>query len=201
MKKTLLITAMTLAGFSAQGQSIPYTFVPNTPAKAAEVNANFAALLAEIQALKARVAELESQSIENLSDFVEVTTDAKGYDLIRFTGVNIQLRNSASSSTTSVNGLGNFIIGKNLANSAKFCSNGNINIEHNTTISEQANCELLPYNHDGNPTSAGIWGNNQRSGSHNLIIGNRHDYSANGALITGEANIANADGTSILGGN
>lgn len=245
MKKIFLLMGLTLMSFAAYAQApagMPYTFVPNTPAKAAEVNANFDALLQAAQTLstlnqqqqaqiddlltrlnaaetalgaaQTQIAALESAQssttaditvlqthvVEGLSNFVEVTTDAKGYDLIRFTGVNVQLRHAASS-TTSVNGLGNFIIGQNDTGSTEFCSDSNINTEHNTTISEQANCELLPHNHSGSPTIAGIWNSNQRSGSHNLIIGDEHDYTASGALIMGDKNISNAGNASILGGS
>lgn len=254
MKKTLLITAITLAGFSAQGQApaaIPYTFAPNTPAKAAQVNDNFAALLqathtlstlyqqqqatitqlttdlaaaqAAITALQnsggstslstrvdnletfqtsatADITALETHIVEGLSDFVQVTTDAKGYDLIRFTGVNVQIRNKTSGSSWDNNGVGNLIIGQNEPAYTDFCSDGDINTTHANTVSEQVNCESIHYNHNGTQITPGTWGQNQRSGSHNLIIGSANDYTDAGALVVGFRNISNNRVASVLAG-
>ncbi len=44
-------------------------------------------------------------------------------------------------------------------------------------------------------------GNHDRSGSHNLVIGNEHTYSSYGGLVAGSSNAITGPSTSVTGGN
>jgi hypothetical protein len=59
----LLLVLLACATATAQTQ-VPNTFLPGTPAKAADVNANFQALATAINALAARVDKLEGKIVQ-----------------------------------------------------------------------------------------------------------------------------------------
>jgi hypothetical protein len=175
--------------------AVPNTFQPNTPAKAAEVNANFAALVNAINAQQATIAALQSQlssmgnvaALNNVVQLVQVShTDGDGhtnvYPTVQFHDVNVQIVNGMGSTSTS-NGLGNLIIGYNESFSGMppFCSDGNYNADANTC-----------YGH-------GVWAADQRTGSHNVIVGYGNSYSQYGGLSVGLLNILNGKSASVLG--
>lgn len=54
---------------------VPHTFTPNTPAKAAEVNANFDALLNEIQTLKTDLARTDAALTRAFTDINKLSTN------------------------------------------------------------------------------------------------------------------------------
>ncbi|MGH8529482.1 MAG: hypothetical protein ACRETN_06505 [Nevskiales bacterium] len=60
MNRKLIGLTLFLAAAAAYAASVPHTFQPNTPARAQEVNANFAALVTAVTSLENRVAALES---------------------------------------------------------------------------------------------------------------------------------------------
>lgn len=172
-------------------------FSPNTPALAAEVNGNFskvktavddndtriAALEQTITALQARIAALESNSVLALDGVLTLVNDPYNESRLtaRFTGVNVQVVSADVPYQT--NGLGNLIIGfNNVTNSRVFCSDGQ--------YTDSVNCI-------GNLHT---WGANQRSGSHNLIVGNGNSYTNVGSIIAGLWNINTGVYNSVLGG-
>lgn len=172
-------------------------FNPNTPAKAAEVNGNFgavktavddndariAALEQTIATLQTRIAALENNSVLALDGVLSLVNDPynEGRPTARFTGVNLQVVSAGVPYQT--NGLGNLIIGfNNVTNPREFCSEGQ--------YSDSVNCI-------GNLHT---WGANQRSGSHNLIVGNGNSYTNVGSIIAGLWNINTGVYNSVLGG-
>jgi cell division protein FtsB len=103
-----------------------------------------------------------------------------------FSGVNVQVVNG-SGATSTVNGTGNPIVGYNeiaLVNAPFFCSDGSI-----------------PFQGLCMNTVGGTWGANQRTESHNLVVGRGNSYTQWGGLVAGEANVINAPLASVTGGN
>ncbi len=148
-------------------------FKPNTAAKSGEVNANFKHLLDEIATLKARLAEVEGK-------LSAVSYDNNQKKLL-IEGVNVQIVNGAGT-TESTNSTGNLIIGYNEAATRKICSKG--------PYFKQADCEA----------SGGTWAANQRQGSHNVVIGDEHQYTRHGGFVAGYGNVINGGSASVSGG-
>lgn len=147
---------------------------------AAALAGSVAALQAENTALKARVTTLEANNIAGLSSVLSYDANTKN---VLFSGVNVQIVNGLND-TRALNGKGNLIIGYNEVWTnprTSYCSNG--------SFKTQSEC-VSPY----------VWGINQRSGSHNLILGSSNDYTMWGSIITGVENTANNFESFILGG-
>jgi len=60
---------------TAQAASVPHTFVAGGVASAAEVNANFAALVAAVTALEAKVAPQSAEDVAGTYDYFEIKID------------------------------------------------------------------------------------------------------------------------------
>lgn len=204
--RAIAFTCLWGASLAQAGEvTIPHTFSAGTPALASQVNANFAAVetavdgnaadIASLQALvsaqAATIATLQTQlnavmanSVLALNGALSLGTDAQGNPTAFVTGVNVQIVNGLGT-TDAVNGLGNLTIGYNetAPTPTAFCST-NLYID-------QANCEFR----------GGIWAANQRTGSHNLIVGAGNAYTRHGGLIAGYANSTNAAYASVSGGN
>lgn len=126
--------------------------------------------------LETRVAELEAKLAS-----VSVET-VNGQPTVRFTGVNLQLVNGQGS-TESVNGVGNIMVGYDEGRSGNgFCSDG--------SYTTQADCE----------TAGELWNGNQKTGSHNVIVGAGAGYTRYGGIVSGMNNAVNAPGASAVGG-
>ncbi|TAH42698.1 MAG: hypothetical protein E6Q43_07130 [Dokdonella sp.] len=198
--------------------SIPHSFSPNTPAVAAQVNENFGAVetavddnAVDIAALQAAVAALQANdatqqatinaqaaTIASLQSDLAAVQDNSVLDLdglltlvndpatsqltARFSAVNVQVVNGTND-TENTNGLGNLIVGYNEdAGIAAFCSNGD--------YADETTCT----------SNGGIWAVNQRTGSHNLILGQANAYSRYGGLVAGSFSIVNGIFASVSGG-
>ena len=181
----------------------PNTFTSGSPAVASEVNANFLAFEAavndndaKIEALLAlndefaktnddlllRVQELEA-FVADLRAVLSLRDDDQGNPAVIFSGVNVQINNGLGA-TDSINGLGNLIIGYDepTQNLNQVCSNGQFTSE----------AECLANNE--------VFSSIHKSGSHNLIIGEQHNYSRVGGLVAGLQNTVIADNSSVSGG-
>ncbi len=183
-------------------------FNPNTAAKSGEVNANFKYLLDEKNSLQQAVNTLQSdnanlqQAISTLqsdnANLQQSNTDllqrvaaleAKltpvtyndNQKKLLIEGVNVQIVNGAGT-TDSTNSTGNLIIGYNEAATSEICSIG--------PYLEQADCEA----------NGGTWAANQRQGSHNVVIGDQHQYTRYGGFVTGFRNVINGKIASVSGG-
>ena len=208
--------ALLPAGFAAHAGelTIPHSFSAGTPAQAAQVNANFAAtrtavndndariaalethlaaLQSQVAALQSQVAAIEVSAVMALEPYLSLANvpdpnDAGvSYATIRLTGVNLQIRNGTNPYATTPNGLGNLIIGHNTlhtgtADSLYRCSDGEYD--------DGPNCVF----------NGGTWAVNHRSGSHNLIVGNRHRYSAFYGVAFGETNSVTGNYATVTGG-
>jgi hypothetical protein len=182
---------LAFASLPLAGQvSVPHTFVSGEQAMAEDVNDNFAALQAGILALQARVQALEdeleavaSSALFELEDHVYLVADDYGNQTVLFTGVNVQIVNGIHQSTP--NGLGNLIVGYNQPRNAGVVG-----------------CSLGQYTDIGTCQSGGgVWQVNHKSGSHNIVVGNRNAYSQTGGLVAGFNNSINREYAVITGGH
>jgi len=170
--------------------NIPNVFQAGETARAAQVNENFSVLKDAVVALQAQVLALQTQlagvsnnTVMDLDGRVELVTDARGYLTVRFTGVNVQVVNGVSQETP--NGVGNLIVGYNNARTAGWpgCSDGQ--------FGDSTPCQ----------TNGHVWAVNHKTGSHNLVVGDRNAYSQTGALLAGYDNLVNRNYASVTGGH
>lgn len=155
---------------------VPNVFQADTTASASEVNENFEAMADRIETLEVFISSLQTH--------LDVTTDAQGNPAIKISGANLHINNGVGT-TDSTNGTGNLIIGYDEPR------DGTNNICSNGTYDDQVDCE----------NNGGLWSVVHKSGSHNLVIGPRHNYSAYGGLIAGGENSVTAPSASVTGGS
>lgn len=155
------LTATSLSAPQGGGVSVPNTFAAGSPARAAEVNQNFDALVAEIVALEARLAQLE-----DVTRFLSVDeNDVAGMNgpnlIIEGANVHVRSGSGATDDGGATTGLGNVVIG---------------------------------YTDLGTLTPA------DRSGAHNLVLGDRNAYTSFGGIVAGTDNRISNEFASITGG-
>ncbi|HET9031959.1 MAG TPA: hypothetical protein VFN25_03535 [Dokdonella sp.] len=134
--------------------------------------------------LQGRLTTVESNTVLQLDGSLGLVLDPfTNQPTARFTAVNVQVVNGAGGMGT-INGVGNLIVGYNETDpgATEFCSDGN--------HSDASSCA----------TSGGTWAANQRSGSHNLVVGNVNAYSRYGGFLAGRFNIVNGVYASVSGG-
>ena len=144
----------------------------------------------ELASANAKISAIESNSALDLDGLVTVD-DSGSHTTVLMTGVNLQVVNG-DDSTDSVNGVGNIIVGYNAPGffletdpdgDLKFCSDGQ--------YTNQVDCEF----------NGGVWANSHKSGSHNVIIGDNHNYSQYAGLVVGENNAIRAPNSAVSGGH
>ncbi|NCT69291.1 MAG: hypothetical protein GXC76_16805 [Rhodanobacteraceae bacterium] len=153
------------------------------------LDGTIAAQQALIADVNGRLAAVQNSSVMALAPYLELvlvpepSNPAVSYRTARFSGINLQVVNGLGNTETR-NGLGNLIVGYNEPGSVpKFCSLGEYD-------GDQATCV-------GN---GGIWAANQRSGSHNLVVGFANGYSRFGGLVAGMENVINGEYASVGAG-
>ncbi len=119
----------------------------------------------EFAELKAEVAELK-----RILEGVTRGENARGYDTITFSEVNVQI----------VSGEGN--------------TNGDLSKNPQETMNGLGNL-IVGYNEERND------GSDIRSGSHNIVVGQKHNYSSYGGLVAGWKNTISQRYSSVSGGN
>ena len=141
-----------------------------------------AALQATVADLQSQVATLQAGTVANLGKYVSVDDTANRITVL---GANLQIVNGTGS-TFSVNGKGNLIIGYDKMrineNSGFSCSDGKYN--------NQTECNI----HNE------VWAINHKSGSHNLVIGDKHNYSRAVGFVAGDSSTINGDVATVIGG-
>ncbi len=127
--------------------------------------------------LNSKVRTLESNSINGLADYLSVDTDNQGNPAIIFSGANVYVNNGLDFTNT-INRLGNLFVGYNedSTSSSYMCSDGQ--------YIEQKACVI----------NGGNWSTVHKSGSHNLVIGVKHNYSKHGGLVAGYNNVTKYPG-------
>ncbi len=188
----------------ASSLALPNTFKADTPAKAAEVNANFSAVKSsvddnqsQIAALKAQITTLQKQlsqvndsQVMALDQYltVDTTSDPRG-PLVELSGVNVQLVNGENH-TDSANGLGNLIIGYDEADTS---------VAFHCTVGTDS--KGIPTTASTCGSAGGHWINTGfKTGSHYLIVGSGNNYSRWGGIVMGFENTSNGDFASVTGG-
>jgi hypothetical protein len=164
-------------------------------------------LTSRVEALDRRVRELESRlaavansSVLALGPYISVQTT--GQPKVVFSGVNVQITNGLGK-TDSINGLGNLIVGYDapqpLSQTIQRCSVGTA-----TIMSEDGPGSALDFctavDDPGRPGQKGVLGNSQKTGSHNLVVGDCHMYSQYGGVVFGWNNTINYPWATVTGG-
>ena len=135
----------------------------------ASLTAANTALNQQVTTLTQQVSGISSNSMLALSQKISLSPDGQ---TVQFNGVNVQIVNGMGQ-TGLVNGTGNLIIGYDETSSTaqSTCSS--------FFFQNQTDCEA----------NSGVWGPSQRTGSHNLVLGNGHSYTAFGGIVAGYENI------------
>jgi hypothetical protein len=139
---------------------------------------------AQIASLQADLASAIAY-IDDLQTYVNVDdVSDPGRPVITVSGANLQIVNGLGSTPT-VNGVGNLIVGYD---------------ESMTGL-----CTIMvnaPLIDDAAGCTGGFWlsATPLKTGSHNVVVGAKHTYTSNSALVAGTANFSRAVGASITGG-
>lgn len=198
--------------------TIPNSFTAGTKAVAAQVNANFdavksavddndnriTALEAAITAMQTRITDLEtenddlrarlevveSNSVLALDGVLSYGIDHSGYDVALFEGVNVQIVNGSGTTSGSVTGTGNLVIGYNEIRGAGDARTGS----HNLIVGQQNN--YLSY---GGIVSGYV---NSISNYYASVIGGRLNQATGDSTVVsgGSNNIASGYCCSVSGG-
>jgi len=177
----LQVTSLTQANSNLQGQ------LDSLNANLGVVQAGVAGAQVTAQAAQNRAATVATDLAALQANSVLALDGILAYDAAaqtaRFSGVDVQILNGQGAGT--INGRGNLIVGYNRARSGPaICSIGG-----NQTNSQVA-CESI----------GGVWSANHKSGSHNLVVGDEHAYSAHGGVLFGFNNAVVVWGGSVTGG-
>jgi hypothetical protein len=196
----LAAAALVIAVLSvpARSQVVLHTFQAGERARASDVNGNFNNLKIAVEAAERRNAELTNRirdleaALSNVRALNSALTveSVNGVRTVRLTGVNLQVVNGANSTET-INGAGNIIIG----------------YDEPTTIAAPPVCSKAT-NTGGfalrdEPAclaAGGVFANQHKTGSHNLVLGSQNNYSSAGGIVAGRANFINQLYASVLGG-
>jgi hypothetical protein len=148
-----------------------------------QLQTNVASLQALDSQLVAAISAVRSNSVLALNGKLNISPDGT---TALFSGVNVQIVNGLGNTET-INGTGNLIVGYNEPNPGplaplQICSNG--------AYPDQTSCTA----------NGGVWGANQHTGSHNLVIGHYHSYTQFGGLVAGLNNAINRQYATVSGG-
>lgn len=135
-------------------------------------------LVTDLAAANAAIATLQANSVLALDGKLLLTGNTA-----RFNGVDVQVVNGTGSES-SLNGLGNLIVGYN-----GFRTSGSASCSIGTYV-DQTTCQA----------NGGTWALNHKTGSHNLIVGSDHNYSSYHGLLAGFRNTVSAPRGSVTGG-
>jgi len=229
--QTLLLTTVLMLSLGqtarAGSVSLPNTFVPDTPARAAEVNANFNAVKTAVDDNDSRVVALEGtittlqttitnqqatiddqQSAiatlqDNINDLLTRLQALENNSVLALDGklelVDPDAHGYATARFTGVNVQVVNGVSQNAANGL-----GNLIIGYNANR-DVAGGEVCSDGQYDNLTdcesNGGTWAANHKSGSHNLVGGNQNSYSATGGLVFGTQNVINRNYATVTGGH
>jgi len=204
----------------ADSVTIPHTFSANTPAVAAQVNANFGAVATAVNDNAADIAALQ-QALTALQGIVNAQHDeivllqsqmaaVQGSSVMALAAnldmIDVQDPNDPNVyyPTAQFHGI-NVRIVNGLGITDTINGLGNLTVGYNELdlVNAVPFCSNGAFNAsqvicEGN---GDIWAANQRSGSHTLIVGTGNAYSRYGGFLAGATNILNGDKASVSGGS
>jgi hypothetical protein len=175
-----------------------HTFQAGERARAADVNGNFNNLKVAVEAAERRNAELTSRirdleaaiaTVRQLNGALSIE-NLNGVRTVRLSGVNLQVVNGLNRTDT-VNGAGNIIVGYDEANTfttAPICSKAHA--LNGSEIVTEGGCLA----------AGGIFSTQQKSGSHNLVMGLGNGYSSFGGIVSGRFNYINEMFAAVVAG-
>jgi hypothetical protein len=172
---------LTLTGLNTVSAGIPSWFWNALVDHGNQSNARFDALEAEVVALEAQVAAL--QTVDDLAAYLEVDISNPSKPVVRIVGANLQVVNGLGDTETK-NGVGNLIVGYDEGSNFyyEYCSDGSYG-DYSTCLS-----------------AGETWGGNQKSGSHYIVLGRGNSYTQYSGLVAGYENVSNGIAASVLGG-
>ncbi len=159
----------------------PFALLLGVASTPAEARPSIADLQAQIAVLQTQVA---SGTIPNVGGFVTMDLSTPGRPTLRVAGADLQIVNGLGT-TQSANGLGNLIVGYN----------------ENRPAVTPAQCSLGDFTTQPTCVGAGgTWAVDFRSGSHNVVVGERQNYSRFAGLVVGYQSTINGRWASVSGG-
>lgn len=166
--------------------------VQSLQAQVSALQSQLASLQATVTSQQAKIASLENQTtaVRALNPYVTVDAPDGIHPRALLTGINLQIVNGLGSTETA-NGLGNLIVGYDLARAGgdPICSDGAYDVGQSNDVA-QALCEYFQ----------ATWALSHKSGSHYVIIGDYNNYSQYAGLVVGAANTSNRGYASVSGG-
>lgn len=202
-----LLPFLALIWTSAQAGdlTIPNTFQANTPAVAAQVNANFNAIETAVDDNHARITVLENGATSNTTQISElenqvITLQNLVADLqSQVADLETQVANMPSAETLQfIDDLRAVVALQNDAqgNPSVMFNGVNLHVRNGAGSTNTVNgLGNLIVGYDEARTSG-----NDKTGSHNVVIGRRHNYSQYGGLVAGNQNSISAPYASVTGG-
>lgn len=143
-----------------------------------------AALRLQLSEAKDTIARLQQNSVLALDGKLTLAIP-DGRPTALFTGLNVQIVNGTGQTYGAPNGVGNLLIGYDAVRESY----------------DRPECSIGRYTDEGNCQAAGgTWEVSHKSGSHNLVVGDLHNYSKTGGVVFGYRNTVNQDASSVSGG-
>ncbi len=141
-----------------------------------------------IAQLQAQIATLQSQvssgTIPGVAGYVTMDTSNASRPTLRVAGANLQVVNGMGYTATA-NGLGNVIVG----------------YDETRPDTADPQCSYGQYTDEPSCTSVGgTWAVNLKGGSHNVVVGNLHNYSRFAGIVAGYENTTNGNWSNVVGG-
>lgn len=202
-----LLPFLALVWTSAQaGQlTIPNTFQANTPAVAAQVNANFNAVEIAVDDNHTRITALENGAASNTTQISELENQVMTLQNLvadlqaQVADLETLVANMPSAETLQfIDDLRAVVAlqNDNQGNPSVMFNGVNLHVRNGAGSTNTVNgLGNLIVGYDEARTSG-----NDKTGSHNVVIGRRHNYSQYGGLVAGNQNSISAPFASVTGG-
>ena len=197
--ETLCIAGLTLAAVvltALPAAAQPWWWRPPPSAPLQKIDARITRVETELAAVRDLIGTIEKTltPIEGLQRCVRVFEGELGGlpgPHILFTRCNVHVRSGELATDAAVNGLGNLIVGYNEGR----CFN--LDAPGDGTSSDPRFPKSCLSDRECSP---GFCDFGERSGSHNLIVGQQHSYSSQGGIVAGRANTVSAPSSTVAGG-
>lgn len=172
--------------------TLKYPSFPEYPIDDTEARLQHLEMLVTKQQLVIQSLRNDLSNMVAINDYVTLET-VHGRPTVRFNAINLQVVNGTGE-TEVANGVGNIVIGYDQLRDDTYdafddeCSIGGG--PNNQPTETQAECVAM----------GGTWGLDHKAGSHNLVVGDEHNYGRWAGIVSGWANTANGRYASVTGG-